>query len=176
MSTTQLLTSIPTPLGEMTAATDGHAVTGLWFSDQDPAPVPLSPDAQWADCALFGALRAWVDGYFRGNSDPLPLPAAPSGTDFRRRVWGLLAEIPYGATATYGDLAARLGSSPRAVGRAVGANPILLVLPCHRVIGADGALTGFAGGLERKKALLELERRGAARQAGDGRPWTGGPT
>ena len=103
--------------------------------------------------------RAWVEAYFAQK--PLPgMPAlAPRGTDFQQRVWRMLREIPCGQTTTYGELAKALRSSPRAVGSAVGRNPISLLIPCHRVVGAGGQLTGYAGGLDRKQYLLQLESK-----------------
>lgn len=103
--------------------------------------------------------------YFAGERHEFDLPLAPAGTDFQRRVWAVLREIPYGHTTSYGQVAARLGMAPgasRAVGAANGANPIAIVVPCHRVVGADGTLTGYAGGLERKRTLLDLERAATA--------------
>jgi len=116
------------------------------------------------EAPVFRAVRLWLDRYFRGG-DPGPTPPlAPEGTPFQREVWALLQAIPYGETTTYGLLAqgfaARTGrrTSPRAVGAAVGHNPISILIPCHRVLGADGGLTGYAGGLERKQWLLQHEK------------------
>lgn len=148
----------PSPLGLLTLASDGDALTGLWVEGQKyfglfPEP-PLTEDA----LPVFREARRWLEAYFAGERpDPRALPLAPQGSPFRHRVWQLLLDIPYGETAAYGELAARLGSSPRAVGGAVGHNPISLIIPCHRVLGAGGALTGYAGGLERKLWLLRHE-------------------
>ena len=102
--------------------------------------------------------RCWLDDYFAGkNPDASALPLSPKGTAFQRAVWQELRKIPYGETESYGALAARLGSSARAVGSAVGRNPLSIIIPCHRVLAADGGLTGYAGGLENKKKLLRLE-------------------
>jgi methylated-DNA-[protein]-cysteine S-methyltransferase len=113
------------------------------------------------DYPVFDALRSWLKKYFARQNPDIKMPLAPRGGDFRQSVWKLLLEIPYGQTTTYGILAARLPSGSRmssqAVGGAVGHNPISIIIPCHRVLGADGSLTGYAGGLERKQALLELE-------------------
>ena len=146
------------PLGGIILASDGAALTGLWFEGQDhfpeslPAPVPLSAVPVFEDTAR------WLDLYFSGECPGFTPPLAPAGTSFRRSVWSRLLSIPYGGTVTYGALAAGLGSSARAVGGAVGRNPVSLIIPCHRVLGAHGALTGYAGGVERKEFLLRLEK------------------
>ena len=104
--------------------------------------------------------RAWLEDYFAGKQpDQKDIPLDPPGTDFQKRVWQYLLTIPYGETRTYGDLAKDLVSSPRAVGGAVGRNPISILIPCHRVVGSDGSLTGYAGGLEAKRFLLALESK-----------------
>ncbi len=151
-------TTITTPLGTMAATFSGPALTVLAFVD---APGTI-PDTRSGDApASLAALCAALDDYFAGRGAHFDVPLAPAGTAFQQAVWTALRDIPYGATASYAEIARRIGR-PRAV-RAVGAanarNPIAIVVPCHRVIGADGALTGYAGGLERKRALLELESR-----------------
>ncbi|MDR1077494.1 MAG: methylated-DNA--[protein]-cysteine S-methyltransferase [Propionibacteriaceae bacterium] len=151
-----------TPLGPVLGAANHGAIVGLWFEDQRYFPTAAS---DWPERPYDAALRrldAWLEAYFAGQSPDPDLPLAPQGTPFRKAVWSLLRQIPYGCTATYGGLARLLGApgrpaSARAVGGAVGHNPISLVIPCHRVIGADGGLTGYAGGLKRKTALLNLE-------------------
>ncbi len=148
------------PLGRMLLAADDGGLTGAWFYGQryfarglDDAEKNVEVEAP----ALTAASR-WLDAYFAGGRpDVADVPLAPRGTAFQRRVWSALLAIPYGETRTYGELAAELGSSPRAIGTAVGRNPISVIIPCHRVVGADGSLTGYAGGLDRKRALLELE-------------------
>ncbi len=155
--TTQIL---PTPLGDMLAAAENGALCGLWFVGQRYFP---AESAQWPTATgaptepVFQATRAWLDDCFAGRSTAKAPPLAPRGTPFQQKVWAALLEIPRGQTATYGSIAAALGSAPRAVGNAVGHNPISLIIPCHRVLGSGGALTGYAGGVERKKALLALE-------------------
>ncbi|MDR1185971.1 MAG: methylated-DNA--[protein]-cysteine S-methyltransferase [Bifidobacteriaceae bacterium] len=159
------------PLGPLVGAAQDGAVTGLWFEGQRHYP-----DANgWSDQPDDPVLRrlgAWLSAYFEGARPGADFPLAPQGSAFRQAVWALLRQIPYGQTTTYGRLAGLLtasqgrGTSARAVGGAVGHNPISLVVPCHRVIGAGGALTGYAGGLDRKVALLELERGGARDQCG----------
>ena len=152
-------TTYPSPLGELTLASDGTALTGLWIKGQKYFG---GGSEQWEgkdDLAVFAAVSRWLDDYFAGE-EPLPddLSLAPAGTDFRQTVWQALLDIPYGAAVTYGELARRIGcGSARAVGAAVGRNPISIIIPCHRVLGADGSLTGYAGGIDCKRWLLEHE-------------------
>ena len=159
----ELCTSYASPLGEIVLASDGQALTGLWFAGQKY--FPARPMERADDLALFGAARAWLDAYFAGaRPDPRSLPLAPAGSGFRQLVFSLLLAIPYGGTVTYGALAAqaarRMGRpsmSAQAVGGAVGHNPISVIIPCHRVLGADGSLTGYAGGTGKKLWLLRHE-------------------
>ena len=157
--------TIPTPLGEMIALEEQNALCGLWFTDENHAPALAGQWAHYPDLPLFVALREQLDAYFNGALREFDLPLAPQGTPFRMAVWELLRAIPAGSTTTYGALARQLaahreGRQPaaQAVGGAVGHNPLTIIIPCHRVIGADGSLTGYAGGLERKAALLTLEK------------------
>ena len=132
---------------------DGYSVTHLLMD--------LSPSANTkiGNCSVLDAATRWLDDYFRGNPREIDFSLAPQGTAFQKRVWGQLKEIPYGMTCTYGDIAREIGCrSSQAVGQAVGANPIAVILPCHRVIGAKGQLTGYAWGVEKKKWLLEHEK------------------
>lgn len=155
------------PLGRLLLASDGEAVTGLWFEGQKHFAAGLAENAEEKDLPVFRLADRWLDTYFAGKKPNDVPPLRLSGTAFSRAVWAELLLIPYGQTATYGEIAARLGAGRaacRAVGAAVGRNPISLMVPCHRVIGADGALTGYAGGLERKKWLLALEKDGAGRK------------
>ena len=155
--TTTLYATFDSPIGELLAVGDGEALTGLHMQD---GRLPLTPQASWEyDEAAFGELRAQLREYFTGARREFELPLAPRGSEFQLRVWAALREIPYGETVSYGELAERIGcpASARAVGAANGRNPIAVVIPCHRVIGASGRLTGFAGGLERKRLLLDLE-------------------
>lgn len=151
---------LSTPLGDALAAAEDGALCGLWFIGQRHFPAdapgwPIRPDPS-AD-AVFDAARAWLDAYFAGE-EPAAMPAlAPRGTDFQQKVWAALREIPLGQTTSYAALALRCGSAPRAVGNAVGRNPISVLIPCHRVLGSGGSLTGYAGGLDRKQALLKRE-------------------
>lgn len=154
-------TKVPSPLGEITLYTiDGTTLAGLWLDTQTPRMAePQRCDA----IGIFRTAADWLERYFAGGKpSPDELPLNPQGTDFQRRVWRALLEIPYGETVTYGDIAKQLNCrSAQAVGQAVGRNPVSVIIPCHRVIGAGGALTGYAGGLDKKRALLSLERENA---------------
>jgi methylated-DNA-[protein]-cysteine S-methyltransferase len=142
----------------MIGASEGGAIVGLWFvEEQRYLPAEIGTWTTRPDEPALHRLGTWIDAYFRAGNPAIDFPLAPRGTAFRAAVWERLRKIPYGQTTTYGKIAATLTASPRAVGGAVGHNPISLVVPCHRVIGKDGGLTGFGGGLWRKKALLELE-------------------
>jgi methylated-DNA-[protein]-cysteine S-methyltransferase len=148
---------IDSPVGPLFLAGTAQALTRLHFQ---AGPQPLHPAKGWQPGATpFVQVQAQLMEYFSGARHSFHLPLAPAGTPFQLRVWRALSEIPYGETLSYGELARRLGLSggARAVGLANGANPLPIVVPCHRVIGADGALTGFGGGLHIKRALLALE-------------------
>ena len=157
------LTQYDSPLGVLHLASDGKAVRGLWIEGQKYFAATLDGDTQArADIPVFQQAAVWLDAYFAGKALP-ELPAlALQGSPFRQAVWKLLLEIPYGQTTTYGKLARRLresgiAASAQAVGGAVGHNPISILIPCHRVVGTGGSLTGYAGGVEKKRFLLELE-------------------
>ena len=141
--------NVPTPVGTLCVCSDGDAVTGIHFGAGETN----------GGCPVTGQARQQLTEYFAGQRREFDLPLAPAGTDFQRRVWELLREIPYGETVTYGELARRLGNpkSARAVGMACNRNPIAIVIPCHRLLGADRSLTGYAGGLDAKSFLLTLE-------------------
>ncbi|QPP05503.1 methylated-DNA--[protein]-cysteine S-methyltransferase [Streptomyces bathyalis] len=145
------------PLGALTLVADGDALTGVYFENhrRGPSPDELGP----RDAAGFDEALRQLEEYFAGERQSFDLPLAPRGEPFQQRVWELLKKIPYGETRSYGVLARELGDRAlaQAVGAANGRNPISVIVPCHRVVGADGALTGYAGGLERKRLLLELE-------------------
>ncbi len=156
--------TIDTPLGAITASANEDAITGLWFIGQKYYPAGVEGWIEAPDHAAFHALRAWLAAYFAGERRLPALKLAPAGTPFQKAVWDILLQIPLGKLTTYGAIAGKLADargaasmSAQAVGGAVGHNPISLVIPCHRVIGANGSLTGYAGGLEKKKALLVLE-------------------
>ena len=152
---------VPSPLGEILLAAEDGALCGLWFVGQKYEGAGLTagstPGPVSADPVLEKA-QAWLESYFDGANPEIGFPLAPRGTAFQRRVWAALTDIPHGQTRSYGALAEKLGCrSARAVGTAVGRNPISVLIPCHLVLGANGSLTGYAGGLERKRALLRLE-------------------
>jgi len=156
-------TKLATSLGELTVVRDDGALTGVYFPRHWPRPdrAAFGPSAD----AGFEDVARQLGEYLAGDRSAFELPLKANGTDFDRRVWELIAEIPYGQTTTYGDLARHLGAGtdPRDVGAAVGRNPLSIVIPCHRVIGSTGKLTGYAGGLERKRALLQIEHAGVLR-------------
>ena len=148
---------LATPIGPITIASDGEALTRLTMR---PAAEAIAGRSDWIrDDARLGAAREQIAAYFAGELRQFSLPLAPRGTPFQMQVWAALQRIPFGETRSYGALAASLGQpgSARAVGAANRTNPIGIIVPCHRVIGADGTLTGYAGGIERKQFLLDLE-------------------
>ena len=155
-------TTFSSPVGLLTLASDGQSVTGLWLEGQKYFGAGLPDTIQEKDLPVFEAARAWLDAYFaKAPLPPLP-PLAPQGSPFRQAVWRLLREIPCGTVTTYGALARALRAqgipaSPQAVGGAVGHSPISIMIPCHRVVGTNGSLTGYAGGVEKTRFLLELE-------------------
>jgi methylated-DNA-[protein]-cysteine S-methyltransferase len=145
----------------MLLAAEGEALIGAWFLGQKHFPVALASVADAPAATVLTEAARQLDTYAAGERTSFDIALAPRGTPWQRAVWQALLAIPYGETRSYGALAARLGrpGSARAVGAAVGRNPLTILIPCHRVVGADGSLTGFAGGLERKRALLAIERR-----------------
>ncbi len=153
------------PLGAMTLAAGDDGLVGCWFSGQKYDGRGLPKDAKPGDHPILDEAESWLDLYFAGKIPDFMPPLMPQGTPFQKEVWGILGTIPYGRTMTYGEIAkimaARRGvsrMSAQAVGGAVGHNPLTIFIPCHRVMGADGKLTGYAGGIEKKRALLDLER------------------
>ena len=147
---------VTTPLGEMMLASDGEALCGAWFLGQKYFPATEGWETAQKNGLLLKAARELED-YFAGKLRRFAVPLRPHGTPFQQKVWAGIAAIPWGQTLTYGELAARAGTHPRAAGSATGRNPVSLFIPCHRVVGGDGFITGYAGGLEKKKALLTLE-------------------
>jgi methylated-DNA-[protein]-cysteine S-methyltransferase len=162
-STTTFTTTIDSPVGPLLLTSDGTSLTRLLFD--------VEPDPTWSTeaCPVLDDAVAQLREYFAGERTDFDLPLEPTGTDFQKRTWLQLREIPYAQTINYGQLAGRVGNpnASRAVGLANGRNPISIVVPCHRVIGANGSLTGYGGGLDRKRLLLDLERRTAASGAVD---------
>ena len=153
------------PLGGVTMASDGEALTGLWFDGQRYFADGLSAELEEKELPVFALADRWLNIYFSGREPDFTPPLRLSGTPFRRAVWEVLLAVPYGQTVTYAQVAEaaakRLGrprSSARAAGGAVGRNPVSLIVPCHRVVGCGGALTGYAGGTDRKRRLLALEQ------------------
>ena len=158
-------TRVPSPVGELVLAASGAALTGVYFSTSRHGPPPLEragwveDDGRGPAGELLARTRQELAEYFARTRTTFDIPLDPPGTAFQRRVWDALRAIPYGTTLSYGELARRLGDvrATRAVGAANGKNPIPIIVPCHRVVGANGALTGFGGGLDRKRWLLEHE-------------------
>ena len=149
---------LPSPVGDLVLMSDGQALTGLMMTDQRHTK-GVQPG--WVrEPRPFGPARTQLGEYFAGERTDFDLELAPAGTPFQVEVWRTLRDIPYGTTINYGELAKRIGNAnaSRAVGSANGRNPIGIIVPCHRVIGANGSLVGYGGGLDRKKALLALER------------------
>ena len=162
-------TRYDSPIGGITMISDGEALLGLWFDGH--AEDSDDDNAAWTDdLPVFRLAFRWLDEYFEGRKPEVHVPIRLEGTPFREEIWALLREVPYGETVSYGELAHRLEAkrahgrrvSARAVGGAVHHNPVGIMVPCHRVIGADGGLTGYAGGLKTKARLLRLE--GALKQ------------
>lgn len=151
------------PLGQILLVASDQAVTGLHFVGEKYYPGVADGWQREPSAKMLVRVRKQLDEYFAGERKTFDLPVEPAGTTFQREVWRALQKIPYGTTLNYGALAKRIGqpTASRAVGAANGRNPISIVIPCHRVIGANGDLTGYAGGMERKAALLRLEAAGA---------------
>ena len=154
------------PLGNILKAADDIGLTGLWFEEQKyfAHGIDLS-DSEEKENNILKETTKWLDLYFKGENPPFTPKLHPMGSEFRKQVWGILLTIPYGQTVTYGEIAAKLAASmglshmsAQAVGGAVGHNRISIIIPCHRVVGTNGSLTGYAGGIDKKIALLELEK------------------
>ena len=146
------------PVGVLTVAAGENGIIALTMAGQKYEERHLPPDAEERETPLLKSVRVWLDRYFAGKKPAAAeLPLDLRGTEFQRSVWKALLTIPYGTVVTYGELAKQLHSSPRAVGSAVGRNPISIIVPCHRVVGSDGSLTGYAGGVENKRRLLVIE-------------------
>lgn len=154
------------PLGDMTLASDGTALTGVWFDHQKYYGSTLSDTPKQQQLPVFYNTMEWLDQYFRGDIPAFVPQLNIHGTEFRKAVWHILKAIPYGQTMTYKEIASRLATerglqsmSAQAIGGAVGHNPFALIIPCHRVVGSDGSLTGYAGGIELKERLLQFEQK-----------------
>lgn len=152
------------PLGGITLASDGEHLTGLWFDGQKYFASTLSGDSTEKELTVFEQTKEWLDIYFSGRNPEFTPPLYLKGSQFRLEVWEILQQIPCGQTMTYKEIADRIAKqrglkrmSAQAVGGAVGHNPISIIVPCHRVLGSDGSLTGYAGGVDKKKWLLEME-------------------
>lgn len=159
-------TAYSSPVGSITLACDGDSLVGLWIEGQKYHGNTISEDTiENDDLPVFDAAKKWLDRYFKGEKPHISeLPLAPIGSRFRQEIWDILCEIPYGEVVTYGDIAKKMAAkmnkesmSSQAVGGAVGHNPISIIIPCHRVVGSNGSLTGYAGGIHTKIKLLELE-------------------
>lgn len=152
-------TDYSSPLGGMLIVSDGEAICGVWFYGQKHFP-SFENLIKNDDLAIFSDVKDWFDDYFDGLNPEIDFKLKPEGSKFRIKVWRILSEIPYGETLTYGEIASKISPtmSTQAVGGAVGHNPIAILIPCHRVLGADGKLTGYAAGIDRKIKLLELEK------------------
>ena len=165
-SPTTYTTTLDSPIGPLLLTSDGTALTRLLIGGD--------PDPSWSPepCPVLESAVAQLQEYFAGSRTEFDLPLAPTGTPFQQSVWRALRDIPYAGTESYGQLAARVGNSraSRAVGLANGRNPISIVVPCHRVVGANGSLVGYGGGLDRKRTLLDLERRTAGTAPGAADP------
>lgn len=161
----QYISHYPSPIGNILLAADEMGLTGLWFEGQKYFALDLDKEHEEKEIPLFEKVKKWLDTYFSGKEPDFTIPLHLTGTDFQNEVWEILCTIPYGQTMTYGEIAKRIAArkglqhmSAQAVGSAVGHNRISIIVPCHRVVGADGSLTGYAGGIEKKAKLLKLEK------------------
>lgn len=156
------------PLGGITLASDGEALTGLWFDGQKYFAATLDEDHEEKELPVFEQVKGWLDVYFSGKEPGFTPPLSMKTTPFRKDVWEIMLTIPYGQTMTYKEIAEKIAKkrglpsmSAQAVGSAVAHNAMSLIIPCHRVVGTDGSLTGYAGGMDKKERLLAMERGGA---------------
>lgn len=160
----EYISEYKSPIGEILLASDGKAVTGLWFKEQKYYGATLGEVSRKGEPYVLKEAAAWLDSYFAGKRPDMTVPLAPRGTAFRQSVWEKLCKIPYGEVVTYKAIACQMAEemgrptmSAQAVGGAVGHNPVSILIPCHRVVGSSGSLTGYAAGTDKKKWLLELE-------------------
>ena len=161
----QYISHYPSPIGNMLLAADEMGLTGLWFEGQKYFALDLHKEHEEKEIPLFEKVKQWLDIYFSGKEPDFTIPLHFTGTEFQKEVWEILCTIPYGQTMTYGEIAKRIAArkglphmSAQAIGGAVGHNRISIIVPCHRVVGADGSLTGYACGIEKKAKLLKLEK------------------
>lgn len=163
---TVFYTVLDSPIDQITLTSDGVSLTGLYMELHKEMPIADEAWVRNADAIPFVLAKQELSAYFDGTLERFSVPLKPNGTEFQLRVWNELANIPFGEVISYGELAHRIGNpkASRAVGLANGQNPISIIVPCHRVIGANGKLTGYGGGLPRKAFLLELEKRFASKQ------------
>ena len=161
----QYTTTYQSPVGEILLAADEIGLTGLWFAGEKYYALNLDEEHEEKEIPVFAEVKRWLDVYFTGREPDFMPPLHPIGSDFQQVVWKILRQIPYGTTRTYGDIAAQIARargvakmSAQAVGGAVGHNDISILIPCHRVVGKSGSLTGYAAGLEKKIRLLTLEK------------------
>jgi len=161
----QYISYYASPLGDLLLAADSIGLTGLWFAGQKYYARSLDAEREEKEIPLFEMAKGWLDIYFSGRKPDFTVPLHFFGTAFQREVWEILCTIPYGQTATYGEIAKQIAikrgfshMSAQAAGGAVGRNGISILVPCHRVVGTDGSLTGYAGGIAKKAALLALEK------------------
>lgn len=155
------------PLGNILLAADEIGLTGLWFEGQKYFALRLDKEHEEREIPMLNTAKRWLDEYFAGKEPDFSVPLHLTGTDFQKDVWEILGTIPYGHTMTYGEIAKCMAAkkgvshmSAQAVGGAVGHNPVSVIVPCHRVVGVNGSLTGYAGGIDRKEKLLALEKAG----------------
>ena len=160
----QYISHYHSPIGNMLLTADETGLTGLWFEGQKYFALYLDKEQEEKEIPLFEKVKQWLDLYFSGKEPDFPVPLHFTGTAFQNEVWEILCTIPYGQTMTYGEIAKQIAAkkglprmSAQAVGGAVGHNKISILVPCHRVVGANGSLTGYAGGIEKKAKLLKLE-------------------
>ncbi len=158
-------TNYTSPIGEILLASDGESLTGLWFEGQKYFGSTLEGETEEKKLTIFALTEKWLDTYFKGEEPDFEVPVAFNGTDFQNTVWKILTEIPYGKTVTYGEIGKLIAEkrgvetmSAQAVGGAVGRNPVSIIVPCHRVLGSKGEVTGYAGGIDRKIYLLKHEK------------------
>lgn len=161
----QYISRYSSSIGAVLLAADEAGLTGLWFEGQKYFALHLDKKTEEKEIPVFGQVKHWLDVYFSGRKPDFTVPLHLMGTDFQREVWKILCAIPYGETTTYGKIAKQLAEeknlpciSAQAVGGAVGRNPISIIVPCHRVVGTGGSLTGYAGGIDKKIKLLQLEK------------------